>query len=1568
MELFSLTKKILKMDKQKGSWFDVFSSSTKNGRSLVQTYMLARAVIAIIATLSVLTVISYALGITNMVFTTTNFFASPSASDVVLTPSSSPSCVGDYTLTVGSTSIDCLGTSPTRVVCDNGYDGIIFDGSLLCPINQITIPPGPQCALGGVMLFYQNTNQTFNVTTCISNGNQSSTFNLTDASPIGVSVIQSTTLSGAELRPLVGTGSAVVTANGSFISIYVAPSTPSSYTINETLSVGESLFAVLGPTFTTFKKMASSSSVFFSSSADEIQAAINFVVQDALTNGTSWIYYTDGLMLEIKQLFVSGALTLTDVGGGIYLTIDPALVGHTITSTPDGIPLFNFNNASTTQFLSLVDTSSIVFNATSSNISANAILTLQSTNSNGIALFSGTSGNTGTFKTLRSDVPGLTLNDTSGSIVFNWATICSDGRPSILFNGTAICGWQYSINGSTTADCSVGFILFSWSGGSTSWCLPGPATYSPANPLLFPNNTRTVPPALDYLGLYRSYTGLCPTAGQEMICGFDGSATDCICATRIDSGVASAACPGGTYVFDSGIGVPSAEVCLPHVWDGAEVTVDTLVSSLSLACGGVTDVTAVFNCIWNDYILPGLTNTTSASVIVYTPPFRVFCQDNFTISAMLTKLIIGQLPSNTFNIYVNPVSGNDTCGGGTFANPWASIAYAITKIVPSLVNRFYNIILSVNTHVVTGDLYLPPNVQFTTIGSLRYTTINVTGNIYLNSSWSLYANEKVYSGFSGITLYYNQMVIDFRTIGSYGPSSDARFQAFNSEFFGNGIWVYGRGSTDLLHLENIDFINVLSSNTLTVNCAKTHQENSVFLNCNSIITDENCTTPVVQTFFNEIHTNTFLGSASLSVSQITSDIEIEHHTNGYDDGSLTALGTIQDALHIDTTLLPLNIYYNSKVKFSIRVSTKSIAQANLSSLYWPCTECTADVMFLALQDYAKYLNASNFFTITRTATTNSLDWTAGVTSNNSALLTGDFSGGNLNLYPVDSVGNSISNGITCFTHGGSPVCNVLYYTFGPTADCPTGGILMQTYNGNFSACFPYNSNITTSAIQFTTDNFIQINNTAANNFTVSFIGSLVSSNPSFLSIVKNANGSFTLTINTPVLTGDSFIQVIPSGINNQLNFTATITSNNTNLIQVVKDSSLGNFALNVIDPTSNSVGTNGRNCLSHGGQTVCDTFFYLSAATSNCPSGVINIVTIQGNFSACVPFASSSGTVTILNGTGILILQNPGTNNFTISNTGVLSTTAGTNIVQTGSAANPILSTSTTPTFASGTFSDTSNQLTFGTTNTITMNVVAPTTSRTITWPDPGAAASVLYNVLAQTITGLKTLGSDIGIAFSNAGNTFSTTLKAASGLASSFTLRLPGTLGNANDVLTGDAAGNLAFSLPSVKTLFSNTASLTQANPGAAVFVTMFPTGTVSLSIPANTLIAGSKIHFKFFGTVSTNAGSTFSFRGRLDGATTYGTSSSSTAVALNTIPFNCQGFLTIITAGAGGTALTSGFFFAFTSTTNAVAGMTSTTTVAIDTTASHTFDVQFAFSASNAANTITILGATMEHMKPYA
>src|SRR6478609_700001 len=72
----------------------------------------------------------------------------------------------------------------------------------------------------------------------------------------------------------------------------------------------------------------------------------------------------------------------------------------------------------------------------------------------------------------------------------------------------------------------------------------------------------------------------------------------------------------------------------------------------------------------------------------------------------------------------------------------------------------------------------------------------------------------------------------------------------------------------------------------------------------------------------------------------------------------------------------------------------------------------------------------------------------------------------------------------------------------------------------------------------------------------------------------------------------------------------------------------------------------------------------------------------------------------------------------------------------------------------SASFTDTSNQLTFGTTNTTTLNSVAPSSSRIYTIPDAGSDCSFILSAGAQTIGGSKTFSSAVSAPSENLTNT----------------------------------------------------------------------------------------------------------------------------------------------------------------------------------------------------------------------
>lgn len=155
-----------------------------------------------------------------------------------------------------------------------------------------------------------------------------------------------------------------------------------------------------------------------------------------------------------------------------------------------------------------------------------------------------------------------------------------------------------------------------------------------------------------------------------------------------------------------------------------------------------------------------------------------------------------------------------------------------------------------------------------------------------------------------------------------------------------------------------------------------------------------------------------------------------------------------------------------------------------------------------------------------------------------------------------------------------------------------------------------------------------------------------------------------------------------------------------------------------------------------------------------------------------------------------------------------------------------------------------------------------------------------------------------------------------------------------------------------SVNKLFSNTASLTVTNPGAGTFVTLFPTGVGSLTIPANTLTAGSIIAFRISGLISSLLASA-ALRITLGGTPI--AISGSLSIGTLTNQYLCvEGTTVVYTTGVSGTVIGSGSVLLPTGI-----GTTTSVTTVINTTTSLALDVQFAYGALSVSNSFTIVSA---------
>jgi hypothetical protein len=139
-------------------------------------------------------------------------------------------------------------------------------------------------------------------------------------------------------------------------------------------------------------------------------------------------------------------------------------------------------------------------------------------------------------------------------------------------------------------------------------------------------------------------------------------------------------------------------------------------------------------------------------------------------------------------------------------------------------------------------------------------------------------------------------------------------------------------------------------------------------------------------------------------------------------------------------------------------------------------------------------------------------------------------------------------------------------------------------------------------------------------------------------------------------------------------------------------------------------------------------------------------------FSTSVTLAGATSSVTVaLTGTAVLTIAATtnqiifGTTNTTTVSAAAPASSAVYTIPDVGTTANFIMSAGTQTVGGAKTFSTAvtinpvTNQIVLGTTNTVTINSVAPSGSRTYTIPDAGGAASFMLTAGAYTVTGTWT-------------------------------------------------------------------------------------------------------------------------------------------------------------------------------------------------------------------------------------
>lgn len=158
----------------------------------------------------------------------------------------------------------------------------------------------------------------------------------------------------------------------------------------------------------------------------------------------------------------------------------------------------------------------------------------------------------------------------------------------------------------------------------------------------------------------------------------------------------------------------------------------------------------------------------------------------------------------------------------------------------------------------------------------------------------------------------------------------------------------------------------------------------------------------------------------------------------------------------------------------------------------------------------------------------------------------------------------------------------------------------------------------------------------------------------------------------------------------------------------------------------------------------------------------------------------------------------------------------------------------------------------------------------------------------------------------------------------------------------------------------FVGTANLVQTPP-SNTFVTMFPSGVGSLTIPANILSPGTMIFFRIGGTFGSVSSATCTLRMMLGGNVVAASSATSLGTN-NNVHMTVDGYFTVRTVGTTGTVVGDCMLFSASSPTNPnLVGTTTTTSTVINTTLPLAIDVQLRYLTAAAANTFTVVNAVI-------
>lgn len=194
-------------------------------------------------------------------------------------------------------------------------------------------------------------------------------------------------------------------------------------------------------------------------------------------------------------------------------------------------------------------------------------------------------------------------------------------------------------------------------------------------------------------------------------------------------------------------------------------------------------------------------------------------------------------------------------------------------------------------------------------------------------------------------------------------------------------------------------------------------------------------------------------------------------------------------------------------------------------------------------------------------------------------------------------------------------------------------------------------------------------------------------------------------------------------------------------------------------------------------------------------------------------------------------------------------------------------------------------------------------------------------------------------VVYSNAADTFSTTTAAAPGLAQNTQLRWPPTNGAGGNVLVGDGAGNLAYGVNGAALAKYYATALASAS--GAAFTTLYGTGTGSLTIPANTLVANSGVRAVLACSHVSGVG-TSTYRVVLGGTTLV------TSPALANVASTPMHIEVTVWVPSAGTALVSGTIVRG----SAISVFTQPSPVAFNPAVANAFNIQVAFSSTATAS----------------